>query len=194
MWNEIISRLDVEALVTEATAFIIGYIPDVVVACAVLIGFWLFYRVSSLAIRGLLTRSGIHTTLISMLVDNVYRYTVLGFGIIMAADQIGVNVGAALAGIGVVGIAVGFAAQDRAETVIGICRTLVREFDRHGVKKIVFVNGHYENYQFIFEGVDLALRDLAAQGGELPRVMMLSYWDFVTPAVIERLYPDARAS
>ena len=77
-----------------------------------------------------------------------------------------------------------------AETVIGICRTLVREFDRHGVKKIVFVNGHNENYQFIFEGVDLALRDLAAQGGELPRVMMLSYWDFVTPAVIERLYPD----
>lgn len=118
MWNEIISRLDVEALVTEATAFIIGYIPDVVVACAVLIGFWLFYRVSSLAIRGLLTRSGIHTTLISMLVDNVYRYTVLGFGIIMAADQIGVNVGAALAGIGVVGIAVGFAAQDTLSNII----------------------------------------------------------------------------
>ncbi|MEZ5363423.1 MAG: mechanosensitive ion channel family protein [Bryobacterales bacterium] len=53
-----------------------------------------------------------------MLVDNVYRYTVLGFGIIMAADQIGVNVGAALAGIGVVGIAVGFAAQDTLSNII----------------------------------------------------------------------------
>lgn len=79
-----------------------------------------------------------------------------------------------------------------AETVTNICRTLVREFYRHGVKKIVFVNGHYENYQFIFEGVDLALRDLGATelGGEGPTVMMLSYWDFVTEDVIERLYVD----
>lgn len=77
-----------------------------------------------------------------------------------------------------------------AQTVTGICRTLVREFHRHGVRKIVFVNGHYENYQFIFEGVDLAIRDLSGAGTPPPTVMMLSYWDFVTPEVIERLYPD----
>jgi creatinine amidohydrolase len=77
-----------------------------------------------------------------------------------------------------------------AETVTSVCRTLVRELHRHGVHRIVFVNGHYENYQFIFEGVDLALRDLGGAGGQLPTVMMLSYWDFVTPEVIERLYPD----
>lgn len=76
-----------------------------------------------------------------------------------------------------------------ADTVIGICRTLVREFSRHGVKRIVFVNGHYENYQFVYEGVDLALRDLAGLE-ESPTVMLLSYWDFVTPQVIERLYPE----
>ncbi len=118
MWNEIINRLDVEALVTQTTAFIIGSIPDAVVAIAVLIGFWIFYRISSLALRGLLNRSGIHATLINMLIDNVYRYVVLGFGVIMAADQIGVNVAAALAGIGVVGIAVGFAAQDTLSNII----------------------------------------------------------------------------
>ena len=118
MLDEIISRLDIEALVTDTTAFVIGAIPDAVVAIAVLIGFWVFYRISSIALRGLLHRSGIHETLISMLVDNVYRYAVLGFGFIMAADQIGVNVGAALAGIGVVGIAVGFAAQDTLSNII----------------------------------------------------------------------------
>ncbi len=75
-----------------------------------------------------------------------------------------------------------------AETVIGVCRTLVREFVRHGVKKVVFVNGHYENYQFIYEGVDLALRDLGVDSDV--QVMMLSYWDFVTPEVIDRLYPE----
>ena len=112
MFDEILNRLDVEALVTQTTAFVIGFIPDAVVAIAVLVGFWMFYRVSSIALRGLLTRSGIHATLVNMLIDNVYRYAVLGFGVIMAADQLGINVGAALAGIGVVGIAVGFAAQD----------------------------------------------------------------------------------
>lgn len=76
-----------------------------------------------------------------------------------------------------------------ADTVIGICRTLVREFHRHGVRKIVFVNGHYENYQFLYEGVDLAMRDLRGEP-DLPTVMMMSYWDFVTPEVIERLYPE----
>lgn len=77
-----------------------------------------------------------------------------------------------------------------ADVVIGVCRTLVREFVRHGVRKIAFINGHYENYQFIYEGVDLALRDLSTHGAETPSVMMLSYWDFVTPEVIEELYPD----
>ncbi len=118
MLDEIISRLDVEALATEITTFVIGFIPDAVVALAVLIAFWILYRITGLALRGLLQRSGIHETLINMLIDNVYRYVVLGFGVIMAADQVGVNVAAALAGIGVVGIAVGFAAQDTLSNII----------------------------------------------------------------------------
>jgi small-conductance mechanosensitive channel len=53
-----------------------------------------------------------------MLIDNVYRFAILIFGFVMAADQVGINVGAALAGIGVVGLAVGFAAQDTLANVI----------------------------------------------------------------------------
>lgn len=76
-----------------------------------------------------------------------------------------------------------------ADTMIGSVRTLVREFHRHGVRKIVFVNGHYENYQFVYEGVDLALRDLSGEAVK-PQILMMSYWDFVTPEVIETLYPE----
>ena len=75
-----------------------------------------------------------------------------------------------------------------AETVVGVVRTLVRELHRHGLRRIAVVNGHYENYQFVYEGVDLALRDLPAD--DQPQVLLLSYWDFVTPDVIEALYPD----
>ncbi|MDX1562143.1 MAG: mechanosensitive ion channel family protein, partial [Gammaproteobacteria bacterium] len=45
-------------------------------------------------------------------------YTVIVFGLIMALDQLGVNIGAALAGVGVAGIAIGFAAQDAFANVI----------------------------------------------------------------------------
>lgn len=77
-----------------------------------------------------------------------------------------------------------------AGTLISIAQTLTREFARHGVRRLVFLNGHYENYQFLYEGVDLALRDLALGGVEDLKVVLLSYWDFVNDETIERLYPD----
>ncbi|MDO5081223.1 creatininase [Buchananella hordeovulneris] len=77
-----------------------------------------------------------------------------------------------------------------AALVIETTRTLVNELFRHGVREIAFVNGHYENYQFVYEGVDLALRDITRSGVTPPKVVILSYWDFVSPETIERLYPD----
>lgn len=77
-----------------------------------------------------------------------------------------------------------------ASHVIESTRTLVNELYRHGLTRIAFVNGHYENYQFVYEGVDLALRDIKNSGAQLPKVVILSYWDFVSEATIEELYPD----
>lgn len=74
-----------------------------------------------------------------------------------------------------------------ADVVINIAKTFVMEFHRHGADKLVFVNGHYENYQFLYEGVELATREL---GDNAPTVLLLSYWDFVTDDTIARLYPD----
>lgn len=56
--------------------------------------------------------------LIELLIDKVYSTTIIILGLVMAASQLGVNVGAALAGLGVVGIAIGFAAQDTLANVI----------------------------------------------------------------------------
>ena len=77
-----------------------------------------------------------------------------------------------------------------ADIVIGVAQTLVREFARHGVKHIVFCNGHYENYQFLYEGVDLAVRELENAGKTPPTIQLMSYWDFVTDETIAQLYPD----
>ncbi len=75
-------------------------------------------------------------------------------------------------------------------TLINMIRDIVCDLIYHGIKRIVLMNGHYENYQFVFEGVDLALRDKKKEGIEDVKVMLISYWDFVDEATIEALYPE----
>ena len=75
-------------------------------------------------------------------------------------------------------------------TLICMARDICRNLAEDGIRKIIFMNGHYENYQFIFEGVDLALRDLRMEGIDDVKVMLMSYWDFVDDETIDRLYPE----
>lgn len=114
MLEQLKELVDVETLVTHA----VQYAPRAVVGLLILVAFWVLFRVSRLAIRAAFHRGGLHEKLIELLVDRVYRYAVLLVGLIMAADQFGINVGAALAGMGIAGIAVGFAAQDSVANVI----------------------------------------------------------------------------
>jgi len=74
-----------------------------------------------------------------------------------------------------------------AATLIGGVRDAVREFARHGVARLVVVNGHYENQWFVTEGIDLGLRDAA---GTAIEVVRLEYWDFLTGATLAAVFPD----
>jgi small conductance mechanosensitive channel len=93
-------------------------VPRVVAALLVLLLFWLVLRITRPALRAALHRAHFVDALINLIVDQVYRATVLTLGLVMAASQFGVNISAALAGIGIVGIAVGFAAQETVANMI----------------------------------------------------------------------------
>jgi creatinine amidohydrolase len=75
-------------------------------------------------------------------------------------------------------------------TLVNQLRDVIKEFARHGGRRFAIVNGHYENSWFITEAVDIALRELRWDGVADVKVVVLSYWDFVTQATIDRLYPD----
>jgi len=75
-------------------------------------------------------------------------------------------------------------------TLTQTIRDVIKEFVRHGARKIVMMNGHYENSMFVVEGIDLAIRELGWAGIEDINVMILSYWDFIGDETVERLYPD----
>ena len=54
---------------------------------------------------------------------------------------------------------------------------------------MVILNGHFENYQFIYEGLEIAV-GRARETGLDARAMLLSYWDFVDEETLEKVFPD----
>lgn len=108
---------------------LVAFLPDLGAAILVLTAFWVLYRVSRGPLSVVLERAGVHRKVVQLLVRSVYRWTLVAVAIVMAADQVGINVAAAVAGLGVAGIAVGFAAQDALANVIaGIVIFLDRPF------------------------------------------------------------------
>ena len=109
-----ISDLNPETL--ESIALTFG--PPILAALAVLLAFWILFRLTRPPLRAVLRRAGIQEALIHLLIDNVYRVTLLLLALITALSQLGMNVAAALAGLGVAGIAFGLAAQDSIANMI----------------------------------------------------------------------------
>lgn len=73
-------------------------------------------------------------------------------------------------------------------TLIALVQDAVREFARHGVRRLVLVLGHYENQWFVAEGIQLALRELG-QGCAL-EVMRLEHWDYCSEQTLADVFPD----
>jgi creatinine amidohydrolase len=119
----------------------------------------------------------------------------------LLASAIAENAAAAVDGIVAPALAYGYKSQPKcgggqhftgttsldAATLIGQVRDTIREFVRHGVERVVVVNGHYENQWFLIEGIDLALRD--CRGAAL-EVMRFEYWDFCTPETLAAVFPQ----
>jgi creatinine amidohydrolase len=77
-----------------------------------------------------------------------------------------------------------------ANTFALVVRDIIRDLGHHGVRRLVVVNGHFENSWPAVEGVDLGLRELRRDGIGDMQVLRLEYWDFVTRATLDRLFPD----
>jgi creatinine amidohydrolase len=77
-----------------------------------------------------------------------------------------------------------------ADALIAQSRQLLRGLLSQGVQHVVVLNGHYENTPFLYEGADLALRDLGLSPGAAQSVVLLSYWDYVSDGTLAEVYPD----
>ena len=106
-------RLNIDQLVTQFVA----WLPSLLSAFLLIFAFWALFRLTRPPLIRILRRAKLDPALSGM-IERVYRFTVMTFGILMAVNQLGINVGAALAGLGVVGLTIGFAAKDTLSNVI----------------------------------------------------------------------------
>jgi creatinine amidohydrolase len=75
------------------------------------------------------------------------------------------------------------------EHLIGVVRDIIREFARHGVERLVLVDGHYENQWFLTEAIETALRELAPCGSPL-KVVRTEYWEFCPQGVLDEIFEN----
>ncbi|WP_022871478.1 creatininase [Yaniella halotolerans] len=76
-----------------------------------------------------------------------------------------------------------------ATTLMSLVEDVAGSFLRQGFKNVVVLNGHFENYQFIYEGLDLAVKQ-ARDTGLNSRGVLMSYWDFVDEETLHKVFPD----
>ncbi|HSM70338.1 MAG TPA: mechanosensitive ion channel family protein [Anaerolineales bacterium] len=95
---------------------------------AVFLAFYLLWRILMIIMRRTLRSSTVDETTYSF-VETAVKYIVLTIGVVGALDSIGIDTGALLASLGIVGVTIGFAARDSLSNFIsGIIIFIDRPF------------------------------------------------------------------
>lgn len=103
-------------------------LTNLVVGLAVFLAFYLFWRILMLIMRRTLRDSAMDKTTYSF-VETAVQFTILTIGVVSALDSVGINTGALLASLGIVGVTIGFAARDSLSNFIsGIIIFIDRPF------------------------------------------------------------------
>ena len=89
----------------------LGIVPRMLAALLFLIVSWGAYRFLRRVILGSMTKAHVDVSFGDML-GAVLKWSVMGFGVVIACNQIGIQITALLAGVSIIGLAVGFAAQE----------------------------------------------------------------------------------
>ena len=93
------------------------FVPRLVIALVIFAVFYLCYRLLKFVLARLTRRRGVEPTAATFLVM-ILKYVVFIAGLVMALQELGLDVTTILEGAGIVGIALGFAAKDTLSNII----------------------------------------------------------------------------
>lgn len=97
----------VNALVLGTLAFI----PKLLAALILFGIFWLIYRMIRRIVLGSMARAHVDSSIRDML-GSLIKWSIMGFGLVIACNQVGIEIAALLTGVSIIGLAIGFAAQE----------------------------------------------------------------------------------
>jgi small conductance mechanosensitive channel len=102
---------DVRGLVDLALDTAFRLVPRIALALVILLAFVALAFVVRVLLRRLFAKTHLEPDVAGILLT-LANYVVIGFGTMFALDNLGLNVTSVVAGLGIVGVAVGFAAKD----------------------------------------------------------------------------------
>ena len=71
-------------------------------------------------------------------------------------------------------------------TLVHLALDILRETYRHGGRRFMIMNGHYENEAFLTEAIDLFLRDFSDS-----QVLLISWWALVSDELVDEIFAEA---
>lgn len=118
-----------EQTLAGITNLFISSVPNIISALFVGAFFYALYRLLGGVIRGVLRKSRGVDRGLETIVMKTFRVVGWGFILLLVLSQLGINLSALIAGLGIAGLAVGFAAKDSLENFIsGLTILLDRPF------------------------------------------------------------------
>ena len=126
MFDQLVQKLDVSMMLTKLVAYVPNLIAAVILACI----FWVILKLTK-RILSTAMRTAKMPEEASDIVVRFSGYVVIITAMLTIASQLGIKITSLLAGLGVVGLAISFAAQDTVANVIsGITLLIDRPFKK----------------------------------------------------------------
>ncbi len=127
MWQSFFDSLDVETLSTK----LVEYLPNVLAALIVIIGFWVLLCLIRKAAAAGFDHGHIPRDA-QQLLQRLIKCGIVVIALLTVAAQLGINITSLVAGLGIAGLAVSFAAQDNiANLIAGISILIDRPFKQN---------------------------------------------------------------
>jgi small conductance mechanosensitive channel len=100
-----------ENSITNLVEGTLAFIPKLLAALILFGIFWLIYRMIRRIVLGSMAKAHVDSSIRDML-GALLRWSIMGFALVIACDQIGIQIAALLTGVSIIGLAIGFAAQE----------------------------------------------------------------------------------
>ena len=113
MFTDFHKLIDTQAV----TTFIIAYFPNLVSAAVLVVVFWIANKIIQKLLAASLTKMKVERQAANLLL-RAARVGIYIFGVLTVADQLQLNIKSLLAGVGIMGLALSFAAKDTISNII----------------------------------------------------------------------------